>query len=105
VRRASSSSAGGLSGTDYRSLRTWFSEADSIADDLTAVINLIAAGKVPNRIIPLLTAGRGIALPKNDKGDLRPIVIGYVILRLIGSAAVSKLSPDIASYFLQPKAL
>ena len=69
VRRASTSSAGGLSGTDYRTLRVWFSEPDSIADDLTEVINLVAAGKVPPNIVPLLTAGRGIGIPKNDKGS------------------------------------
>ena len=105
VRRASTSSAGGLSGTDYRTLRVWFSEPDAIADDLTAVINLVASGKVPPSIVPLLTAGRGIGIPKNDKGELRPIVIGNVLLRLIGSAAVAKLSPDIAAYFLKPKAI
>jgi hypothetical protein len=105
VRRASTSSAGGLSGTDYRTLRVWFAEPDAIADDLTAVINLLAAGKVPPRIVPLLTAGREVGIPKNEKGELRPIVIGYVLLRLIGSAAVTKLSPYIAAFFLQPKAL
>ena len=105
VRRASTSSAGGLSGTDYRTLRVWFAEPDAIADDLTALINLLAAGKVPQSVVPLLTAGRGVGIPKNDKGELRPIVIGYVLLRLIGSAAVAKLSPDISAYFLQPKAL
>jgi hypothetical protein len=97
--------AGGLSGTDDRTLRVWFSEPDSIADDLTEVINLVAAGKMPPNIVPLLTAGRGIGIPKNDKGELRPIVIGNVLLRLIGSAAVAKLSPDIAAYFLKPKAI
>jgi hypothetical protein len=65
----------------------------------------VAAGNVPPSIVPLLTAGRGVGIPKNDKGELRPIVIGNVLLRLIGSAAVAKLSPDIATYFLKPKAI
>ncbi len=65
----------------------------------------MAAGKVPPNTVPLLTAGRGIGIPKNDKGELRPIVIGHVLLRLIGSAAVAKLSPDIAAYFLKPGGL
>ncbi len=63
---------------------------------------------MPPNIVPLLTAGRGIVIigiPKNDKGEHRPIVIGNVLLRLIGSAAVAKLLPDIAAYFLKPKAI
>jgi hypothetical protein len=105
VRRASTSSAGGPSGTDYKTLRSWFAEKDEISENATAVINLIAAGKVPGEIRALLIAGRGVVIPKNEKGDLRPIVVGNVLLRLIGSAAVHHLSADIQKYFLQPAAL
>jgi hypothetical protein len=105
VRRANASSAGGLSGTDYLTLRAWFDQADITSDRLTAVLNLVAAGKVPTSVSGLLNAGRGVAIPKNDNGDLRPIVVGSVILRLVGSIAIRKLAPDIANYFLRPKAL
>jgi hypothetical protein len=103
VRRANASSAGGLSGTDYLTLRAWFDQADSTSDKLTGVLNLVAAGKVPDSVSKLFTAGRGVAIPKNDNGDLRPIVVGYVVLRLIGSIAICKLAPDIAKYFFAPK--
>ena len=105
VRRSSTSSAGGLSATDYKTLRSWFAEDDAISTNATAVINLIAAGKVPDSVKPLFTAGRGVAIPKNENGDLRPIVVGHVILRLIGSAAVRHLSADIQKFFLHPTAL
>ena len=105
VRRSNAASAGGLSGKTYKTLRTWFFTHDSISDDLTAVLNLIMAGEVPTSILPLLTAGRGIAVPKNEKGDLRPIVIGHVFLRLLGSLALSELQGDIHDFFLKPKPL
>ena len=105
VRRSSTSSAGGPSATDYKTLRSWFAEDDAISTNATAVINLIAAGKVPDSVKPLFTAGRGVAIPKNENGDLRPIVVGHVILRLIGSAAVRHLSADIQKFFLHPTAL
>ena len=46
-----------------------------------------------------------MAIPKNENGDLRPIVVGRAILRLIGSAAVRHLSADIQKFFLHPRAL
>ena len=105
IRRASTASAGGLSGTTYRTLRFWFHEPDNTSDDLTLILNHVAAWKVPIALVPLFTAGLGIAIPKNDKGDLRPIVIGHVLLRLIGSLALKLLSPSVQKYFLQPSAL
>jgi hypothetical protein len=59
-------------------LRSWFAEKGEISENATAVINLIAAGKVPGEIRALLIAGRGVVIPKNEKGDLRPIVVGNV---------------------------
>jgi hypothetical protein len=64
----------------------------------------MVAGKIPKSVVPLFTAGRGIAIPKNEKGDLRPIVVGHVLLRLIGSLAVTSLSEDINNFFLKPSA-
>ena len=34
------------------------------------------------------------------KGDLRPVAVGHMFLRLIGSMAPKKLAPDIQSFFL-----
>ena len=39
--RANKSSAGGLSGMNYKVLRAWYSDADEIADALTVVLNLL----------------------------------------------------------------
>jgi len=63
----------------------WFSAEDSLAEKITSLFNLIAAGKVPPTIIPLLTAGRGVALPKASGVGLRPVVVGSIILRFVGT--------------------
>jgi hypothetical protein len=83
----------------------WFTAKDEISENLTAVINLIVAGQVPVSVKHLFVDGRGVAVPKNDKGDLRPIVVGHVLLRFIGSVAVRHLSADILNYFLGPSAV
>ena len=44
------SSSGGLSGTKYKFLRAWYSNADEIADALTVVLSRIAAGDVPTNL-------------------------------------------------------
>ena len=102
VRRTNTASAGGLTGTTYKIMRCWFSDHDVISDDLTSILNLIASGDVPPTIVPLLLAGRGVAVPKDDEGGLRPIVIGHVLLRLIGSLALSELADDVRNFFLKP---
>ena len=90
MRRASKSAAGGPSGTGYMTLGAWFHEDDAMSETLTTVLNLIAAGTVPKSTVRLLTAGRGLCAPKDEKGGLRPIVVGAVLLRLIGSLALQK---------------
>jgi len=72
-------------------LRHWFFDDDDISKNLTAAINLMAAGRIPASVLPFLNAGRGVAIPKNDEGELRPIVVGNVLLRLIGSLAMLAL--------------
>ena len=105
VRRANKASAGGLSGSNYKSMQAWFSAEDSLAEKITSLFNLIAAGKVPPTIIPLLTAGRGVALPKASGVGLRPVVVGSIILRFVGTLALVQQSARIASHFLEPKPL
>jgi hypothetical protein len=105
VRRANKASAGGLNGTDYLTLVTWFHEDDKLSALLTKLLNRIAAGNVPESVVQLLIAGRGICIPKDEKGGLRPIVVGSVIMRLVGSLAIQKESASINKYFLEPKPL
>ena len=105
VRRTNKASAGGLSGSNYKSMQAWFSAEDSLAEKITSLFNLIAAGKVPSTIIPLLTAGRGVALPKASGVGLRPVVVGSIILRFVGTLALIQQSARITSHFLEPKPL
>ena len=100
VRRANKAAAGGPSGSDYLTLGTWFHADDALSLSLTRIINLIVAGKVPEPAVQLLIAGRGICIPKDEKGGLRPIVVGSVLLRLVGSLAIRKESAAINQYFL-----
>jgi hypothetical protein len=100
VRRANKAAAGGLSGTNYLTLGTWFHADDALSQSLTIIINLIAAGEVPEPIAQLLIAGRGICIPKDEIGGLRPIVVGSVLLRLVGSLAIQKESAAISRCFL-----
>ena len=58
-------------------------------------VDRIAAGRVPASIIPLLTAGRGVAIPKPSGTGLRTVVVWNIILRFVGSlGAGSEISGD-----------
>ena len=99
VRRTNKSSAGGLSGSNYKTMQAWFNEPDSLAENLTSLFNRIAAGRVPASIIPLLTAGRGVAIPKPSGIGLRPVVVGSIILRFVGTLALDQTSARSPSFF------
>ena len=43
--------------------------------------------------------------PQDEKGGLRPIVVGSVLMRLVGSLAIQKESSSINKYFLEPRPL
>ena len=75
VRRTDKSSAGRLSGSNYKTMQAWFSSCDSLGS-LAALFNRIAADCVPAPIVPLLTAGRGAAIPRPSGVGLRPVVVG-----------------------------
>jgi len=105
VRRTNKSSAGGLSGSNYKRMQAWFYQSDSLAENLTTLFNRIAAGRVPASIIPLLTAGRGVAIPKPSGIGLRPVVVGNIILRFVGTLALVQKSAEITKFFLEPRPL
>ena len=73
---------------------------DHATETLVGVVNRILAGKVPDAVAPLLTAGRGLTIPKDDKGNLRPIVVGHVLLRFVSSLALSLSREACDEYFL-----
>ena len=56
-------------------------EPSPLFSAITSLINLMAAGKVPDVIKPYLFGGRLIALPKKD-GGIRPIAVGQTLRRL-----------------------
>jgi hypothetical protein len=101
--RTNKSAAGGPIGTDYMTLGAWSHEDDAASESPTTVLILIAAYTVPKSIVRLLTAGRGLCAPKDEKGGLRTIVFGSVLLRLIGSLALQKKITAISRYFLEPR--
>jgi len=105
VRRTNRSSAGGLSGSNYNTLQAWFFAADTLAEQLTELFNRIAAGQVPASIVPLLTAGRGVAIPKPGGVGLRPVVVGSILLRFVGTLSLIKKSAEISAFFLEPRPL
>ena len=61
VRRTNKSSAGGLSGSNYKTMQAWFHEPDSLAENLAASFNRIAAGRVPASIIPCSPLGEALS--------------------------------------------
>ena len=65
-----------------------------------AATNNIIASKVPPSIIPLLTAARGLAIPKDEEGNLRPIAVGSVLLRFVASLALGLSHKETDAYFL-----
>ena len=105
ARSLDNAKASGLSGTSNRLLKLWFSDVDVTSKAMTGVFNLILAGKVPDEAASLLISGRGVVIPKDELGGLRPIVVGHVIVRLIGSLALSMCRQDIIKFFLSPNPL
>ena len=99
VRRGDNGSAGGPGGLGYRTLKLWFSKNDFLSESLTRIINMIAAGDVSTEAQELLNASRGIGIPKDDEGNLRPIAVGHLLLRLIGSMALNSLSSQVQDFF------
>jgi len=91
--------------TNYKTMQAWFHESDSLADNLTTLFYRITAGRIPASIIPLLTAGRGVAIPKPSRIGLRPVVVGNIILRFVGTLALVQKSAEITKFILEPKPL
>ena len=105
VRRTNRSSAGKLSGSNYTAMQAWFFAADTLAEQLTELFNRIAASQVPAPIVPLLTAGRGAAIPKPGGAGLRPVAVGSILMRFVGTLALIKKSAEISVFFLGPRPL
>ena len=90
INKAPRGSGVGPSGWRYEHLRVLMCNVIT-NDSLYLMSSLIAEGKVPSSVLPLLTAARLIALPKSN-ADIRPIAIGEVIPSK--SHSKSCMSPD-----------
>ena len=65
---------------------------------LTRLVNLMAAGRVPEEVAPYLCGARLHAAKKKD-GGLRPIAIGNLLRRLTSKLIASALADKAASHF------
>ena len=97
IRKAPRGSGAGPSGWRYEHLRGLL-ENDLTCNLFYGVCSLIADGKVPDSVLPLLTASRLIALPKANS-DVRPIAIGEAIRRITAKALCIQLNESFCSYF------
>ena len=100
VRNSDCASSGGPTGHTYLHLRDWFAVDDTYSTAMTATLNLIMAGNVPESTKAILNAGRGVVIPKDDAGALRPIVVGHVILRLCGALSLKLSAGAVDRYFM-----
>ena len=105
VRSSNVSPAGGLTGSTYKTLRKWFHEAYETSDRITWMLNRIAAGTVAPVVAEPLSAGRGVFIPKDEVGGLRPIAVGSTFMRLIGSLSLSSEGDPLCRNFLSPAPL
>ena len=97
IKSAPRGSGCGNSGWRYEHIQAIF-EDDKSADLLYRMCNYIALGKVPSKIIPLLSGSRLIALAKGN-GDVRPIAIGEVFRRVTARTICKQKSAVSSAHF------
>ena len=65
---------------------------------LTRLINMMAAGGVPDEVAPYL-AGARLHAAKKKSGGLRPIAVGNLMRRLVGKCCAAKVQDRAAALF------
>jgi hypothetical protein len=100
VRRGDDASAGGLNGMKYSILKLIFRHNDKLSQNYTVYLNSILANNITPNEKDLLNASRGVALPKSEQGDIRPIAVGHIILRMLGSMGLSTVSKLAQDFFM-----
>jgi hypothetical protein len=74
-------------------------QSSTLLTAITAFVNLVVAGGIPDHLKPTFFGGRLIALSKKD-GGIRPIVVGLTLRRLtsklVNSYASDKLATSLA---------
>ena len=89
----------GLRSQHLKDMLSTSGAGDSLLESVTDFINLMLAGRVPERVRPILFGGRLTALKKKD-GGLRPIAIGYTWRRLAAKVCCKHVSERAAAFFL-----
>ena len=75
-----------------------FEEPDTLADSLTAALNLFQTNTIEPHARNLLNAARAVAVPK-DNGGIRPIAVGNTLVRTALGVAMTPLSSRLQRYF------
>jgi hypothetical protein len=65
---------------------------------LTKCVNILAAGKAPPELAPLLSGANLFAANKKLQGEYRPIAVGEVLRRLTGKCLAFHHAPEAASH-------
>ncbi|XP_048488762.1 uncharacterized protein LOC125491265 [Plutella xylostella] len=97
-------STGGLDGLSPQHLKDLLASTgqagETLLSNLTALINLMLAGKVNTLIAPLMYGARICALNKKD-GGIRPIAVGSTLRRIASKVCCRQILPKLSTY-LQP---
>ena len=100
ARRRDPGTAGGPCGTTFLHLRTLLKEHDTLTENLTEALNLIATNRLNIIARRLVNASRCVPIPKDEPGEVRPIAVGSAYLRLAQAVALAPLSQSLNDYFM-----
>jgi len=65
---------------------------------LTVFVNMVLAGSCPKNVAPVFFGGRLLALNKKS-GDIRPIVVGFSLRRVVSKCATSFGTIHLTGFF------
>ena len=71
---------------------------EAFLSQLTAVVNVLAQGRAPPSVAPVLAGAGLVALPKAS-GGVRPIAVGELLRRLTGKCLMSLVRDEARAYF------
>ena len=71
---------------------------DNFVAQLTAVVELLAQGRAPAAVAPVLAGASLVALPK-PAGGVRPIAVGELLRRLTGKCLMATVKDEAWSFF------
>lgn len=71
---------------------------DAFFSHLAAAVALLAQGRAPDFVVPVLAGAGLVALPK-PKGGVRPIAVGEILRRLTGKCLMALVRDEARSYF------